>query len=348
MAQGWEHYNALRMDQAKDVFQSLVDKDPSNYEARLALARTYIRMRREDDAYEQAEACARMQPERAEAYTCQGMVRFLQDDLDEARDRLQQAILLDPDDPEPYLTLAQVMTDLKLYAESAAELQTARKLVAHITDDNQRRQLEASELHARTYVLLNQNKVPEAMAIAKELAEYEDETPYAACLAYSNLGLMEARLKHYDKSIEYLEKAYAMNPYFYRAGSALGRIYLVRGVVTKAAEVLGTVVANSPEVDAHTRHAYAASLAKIGRRAEAIEQYRTALQAGLKGLERLMACWQLVWLSNVGRLVVIALALAALAAWLIFGKPDGSTLAFVAVLLILFVMQRLLGRKRYH
>lgn len=348
LTQGWIAYEALRIDEALQAFNSAAALQPDNYEAQLALARTFIRMRREKDAITAARRCIELAPQRGEGYAALGVLSFLGDDLVKAQEQLRQAIDLAPNDPESHLTLAQVLADLHRYSEATDELTRARKLIAHIENEHLRRQLEASELHARTYVLLGQKKVAEAMASARDLTEYEGENPYAACLAYSNLGLMEARLKHYDQAITYLQRAYSMNPYFYRAGSALGRVLFVKGQATRAVEVLGEVVRRMPDIDAHTRHAYAAALAKCGRRQEAHEQYRLAIQARLKGLEWLVAYWQLVWLSDVGRLVVIGIALAALAAWIIFGKPSPQSLAFVGVLIIIVLMQQLLGRRRYH
>ncbi|MHB1356714.1 MAG: tetratricopeptide repeat protein [Anaerolineae bacterium] len=348
LAQGWSAYEALRIDEALQAFNAVAAQQPDNYEAQLALARTFIRMRREPDAIAAAQRCTELAPQRGEGYAALGVLYFLRDDLVKAQELLRRAIDLAPNDPESHLTLAQVFSDLRLYNEATDELTRARKLIAHIENEHLRRQLEASELHARTYVLLGQKKVAEAMASARDLTEYESENPYAACLAYSNLGLMEARLKHYDQAISYLQHAYSMNPYFYRAGSALGRVLFVKGHATRAMEVLGEVVRGMPDIDAHTRHAYAASLAKCGHRKEAHDQYRLAIRAGLKGLEWLVACWQIVWLSDVGRLVVIGIVLAALAIWIVFGKPSPQALTFGGVLIIIVIMQQLLGRRRYH
>jgi tetratricopeptide (TPR) repeat protein len=347
IAQGWSAYEALRIDEALQAFSTVVAKQPDNYEAQLALARTLIRMRRETDAIAAAKRCIALAPQRGEGYAALGVLYFLRDDLTSAQEQLQQAINLSPNDPESHLTWAQVLADLHRYNEANDELIRARKLVAHVENEHLRRQLEASELHARTYVLLGQNKVNEAMATARELTEYEAENPYAACLAYSNLGLMESRLKHYDQAITYLQHAYSMNRYFYRAGSALGRVLFIKGQATRAAEVLGEVVRGMPDIDAHTRHAYAAALAKCGRRREAHDQYRLAVRAGLKGLEWLVACWQIVWLSDIGRLVVIGAVLAALAIWVIFGKPSPESLTFIGVLIIIITLQQVLGKRRY-
>ncbi|MHB9032462.1 MAG: tetratricopeptide repeat protein [Anaerolineae bacterium] len=347
LAQAWHSYEVLQIPQALEQFMSVAQQDPENYEAQLGLTRTYIRMRNEPAAVAAAQRCIELRPERGEGYAALGVIFFLDDKLKDAQERLQKAIALAPEDPEPHLTLAQVDSDLHQVNEAMDELQRARRLVARIENEHLRRQLEASELHARTYIMLGQNKVSEAMASARALTDYEQENPYAACLAYSNLGLMEARSKHYDQAIDYLQRAYSMNPYFYRAGSALGRVLYVKGQATQAAQVLGEVVRNAPDLDAHTIHAYAAALAKSGQRAEARVQYQAALKAGLKGLEAVVALGQLVWLSNAGRFAVIALVMAAAAAWLIFGKPSPSALTFAGILVILIAMQQLLGRKRY-
>ena len=157
---------------------------------------------------------------------------------------------------------------------------------------------------------------------------------------------MEARNRHFDDAIAHLDRAFTMNPFFHRAGSALGRILLVRGEGERAAEVLERVIDAIPRVDGHTLHAYAAALAKAGRREEALIQYRAAVHTGLRGLEGLVARWNLVWLHHVGRIVVIAGGLALLLVWIVYGRPSAQTLTFGLILVVILALQRYFGRRK--
>jgi tetratricopeptide (TPR) repeat protein len=128
----------------------------------------------------------------------------------------------------------------------------------------------------------------------------------------------------------------------------LGRLLIVRNQPARAAEVLSQVLAVMPEEDAggNTHYAYAVALRRSGQRAEALEQYRLALQRGVKGGDRLTSYWQVAWLHPIGRNVIIALGLAALAAWIIWGRPDAQSLTLLLVFAVILIMQRTLGARR--
>lgn len=344
--QAMADYDGLRLGDALRNFEAAQALQPDSYEASVGLARTYTRMRRERDAYAAAQRCIELAPERPEGYTVLGVLHFLTDRLDEAVQALTKAIELAPEEIEPYLTRAQVYADLKRFDQAHIELEHSGELIDALPEEALRRQMRASALHAETYVLLAENKQAEASERAQEIMGYEADNPYAACLAYSNLGLMEARNQHYNEAVSYLERALSMNPFFYRAGGALGRILLVQNKAERAAEVLGKVVEIAPEIDAHTRHAYAAALAKARHREEALQQYRLALGAGLKGLEAWVARWNVAWLHPVGRYVIIAVAMAAVAVWLLVGRPSPEVLTFAALLVLILFLQRTLGNRR--
>lgn len=343
--QGREAYNALRSEEALASYRQALELDPKCYEAQLGLARTLIRMRRLDEAQAAVQRCLELDPRRAEGHTTLGMLAFLRDQYEEAASALNKAIEMAPEDPEAHLTLAQVYADMKKFTEAWTELEAARDLIAALSGEEQKALL-AFSWHVETYLKLAEGKTQEAVEAAQEVLAYEDANPHAASLALANLGILEARARHYDLAIEYLDRAYQLDPFFYRAGSALGRLLIIRGQAERAAQILGEVVAKMPGAEKTTRYAYALALNKVGRRQEALSQYRQALQEGLTGIDALAARWQVIWLSPVGRYVIAGVILAALAAWLILAKPSPQSLTLLVLLVVILLLQRAWRRRR--
>jgi tetratricopeptide (TPR) repeat protein len=340
-------YKEIRLSDAAETYEAAVELAPDSYEAHLGLARTYTRMRLQDEARVAAEQCIALDPQRFEGHAALGVLLFLIDDNQEAAEALQEAIRLMPEDPEAHMTLAQVYADLGDNERSRNELNMAYRLVEWIEDEHERQQLLALYWHAATYQRLAAGRTKEAKEAAQEVLALQEANPYAACLAYSNLGIMEAREKHYDLAIEYLQQAYDMNPFFYRAGSALGRLYIMRNQPVRSAEVLEEVLEYTPPgEEAGTRYAYAMALGRSGRGQEALEQYQLALQGGLRGSDRLLARWQTIWLNSASRNIIIMLVLAATLAWVVLAQPSPQTLTFLGLVVVILILQRAYGRRR--
>ncbi len=344
--QGQRAYHALQLNEALQTFERATALDAQGYDAHLGLARTLIRMQRVERALEAAQKCLALDDKRPEAHAVLGTLYFLQDRLAEAVAALQKAIELNPEDAEPHLTLSQVYADLKQFEEAAAELERGRELIAALRDEKQRMRLLALAWHVEAYMHLARGEDAEAAECAQQVIALEEANPHAACLAYSNLGILEARARRYDQAIEYLERAYQMNPSFQRAGAALGRLLILRGRTVRAAEVLGQVLSVAPPTNGSTRYAYAMALARTGRRAEALEQYRRALAEGLTGADVWIARWQTVWLSVVGRYIVIGVLLAAVFVWLVAFKPSPQAVTLLLLVALILVLRQTIGRRR--
>jgi len=343
---GARAYRDLDLDAAEEAYRCAAQLRPESYDAWLGLARTLARQRRKDEAYATAERLLELAQERFEGHAVLGMMDFLTDQYVSARDHLQRAHALAPEEPEPLLTLAQVSADEGAFERARDELAAGRDLVARLPDQDQRREMEAFALHVETYVLLAEGRDAEAAEVAQSIVGMGDTNRHAATLAYSNLGILEARARNYDQAIDYLEHAYRMNPYFYRVGGALGRLLFVQRRYDRAVEVLGHVVEHMPDPDGPTHYAYGMALARVGRRADAREQFRLARDRGLRGVERALAQWQIVWHSPAGRYAVIALLLAVAAAWLLLVRPQPQTLVLLVVFLAFLFGRRLLQHRR--
>ena len=326
LSQAQQALEEMRLEDALAAYQAAEALQADSYDVQVGLARTFTRMRRQQEAITAAQRARELAPQRFEV--------------------LQRAIELAPDEPEPHLTLAQVYADTGQSDEAEEELAKAREQIASLPDEAAQRRWQALAFHVETYLRLAQRRDTEALEAAQQVVALEDANPYAACLAYSNMGIIQARQRKYDLAIEYLQQALALNPYFYRAGSALGRLLLIRGRAQEAASVLADVLQRAPQENGSTRYAYATALAKAGRRQEAHAQFRQALAEGLNGVDALVARAQTIWQSDVGRYGIIGILLLGILLWLALARPSPQVMTLLAVLALIVILQRTLGRRR--
>ena len=189
LEQGHSAYQSLRFGDAVEAYQRALERDAQCYAAQLGLARTLTRMRRQEEALAAAQRCVEMDPQQADGHATLGILHFLRDDLDAATEALERAMALAPGDPEAHLTLAQVLTDRRQYAEAEERLAQAREQIGHLSDAQARDELSALAWHVETYLRLAQGDNMAATRAAQEAIALQEANPYAACLAYSNLGI---------------------------------------------------------------------------------------------------------------------------------------------------------------
>lgn len=339
-------YHDLDLDSALAAYQEACSLDPTSYDAQLGTARTFSRMRRRDEALAACDRCVALDPDRYEAYAARGTLHFLADELDAAEGASRAALERAHDKPEPWLTLAQIFVDRKDFVAADRHIAEARSRIDALPEGSERDELIAMAWHVETYRHLLANNANAAREAAQHVIEMEEASPYAAALAYSNLGIMETRARHYDAAIEYLERAYQTNPHFYRAAGALGRVLIMRNQHARAAEVLEQVMSHEEGDSGDARYAYAVALAKSGRREEARAQYRLALTRGLKGPLWILAWWQVLWLYNPVRYAIAAVAAALLLAWILIGQPSQQAITLIVLVLVMVVLQKVLAKRR--
>lgn len=339
-------YHDLDLDAALASYQEAGVIDPGSYDAHLGAARTYSRMRRREEALAACERCVALAPERYEAYAARATLHFLADELADAETSARAALERADDKPEPWLTLAQILCDRKDFRGADEHTAKARSRIDALPEGLERDELTAMAWHVETYRHLMANNANAAREAAQHVIDMEEASPYAAALAYSNLGIMETRARRYDAAIGYLERAYQTNPHFYRAAGALGRVLIMRGQHARAAEVLEQVIGHDEGDSADARYAYAVALAKSGRRHEARAQYRQALSLGLKGPLWLLAWWQVLWLYDPVRYVLMALAAALLVVWIVVGQPSQQAITLIVLVVVMVVLQRVLAKRR--
>jgi len=346
LERAWDAYHRLELDEARELFGAIVAKDPQSLAGHQGLGRTLIRMRREEDARQEVERCLELGPEAFETRALAGLFYFLVDALDEAQASLERASEMVPDAIEPYVVRAQVYADRKAFSDAEAALERALALIDALDDEVVQRRERAALLHAETYVALSAGREDDARAKAEEALSYAEANPHAVCLANTNLGLMAARRKRWDEAVGYLTAALELNPSFYRARGALGRVYLVTGRPEEAADALEVTLETMSNPDAHTVMAYASALSKIGRRDDAVAHYRRALQLKPRWLERVYASWQSIWLDRKGRLYVLAIGAVALGLWFWLAKPSPQAITLLLLVVVILALQRAMSGKR--
>lgn len=338
-------YHTLDLEAARALYQQAAELDPASYEAHLGAARTFTRMRLHGEALEACGRCIDLDPTRFEAYAARSTLHFLADELDEAEEQARAALDRADHAHESWLTLAQIYCDRRDFTRADEYIAEARQRIEALPAGRERDELTAMAWHVQTYRHLLANEADAAREAAERVIEMEDASPYAAALAYSNLGIMETRARHYDQAIGYLERAYSTNPHFYRAAGALGRVLIMRGQHARAAEVLEQVVGRDGSDNGEARYALAVALAKSGRRSEARDQYRQALGEGLKGFSRIMAWWQMVWLQDAVRYALFGLCAAAFVLWVVAGQPSQQAITLVVMVGMLIILQRVFPRR---
>jgi tetratricopeptide (TPR) repeat protein len=96
-----------KSNEAVDILQSLIEKEPGYREARLTLAKTYIQLNRPADAL---STLKRSSEEDAVARSLIGAALFQQGNLDEAQAHLEWAIRKDRSLVDVRINLAQIYT----------------------------------------------------------------------------------------------------------------------------------------------------------------------------------------------------------------------------------------------
>ncbi|NLT74564.1 MAG: tetratricopeptide repeat protein [Chloroflexi bacterium] len=346
LAEADSAYRALQLDAALAAYRQAADAYPQSYEAQLGLARTLSRMRQRGQALEACDHCVEIDPTRYEAYATRAMLHFLADELDDAETCSRSALERADGEPEPWLTLAQIACDRRAFPLADQHIREARLRIEALPPGPERDESSAMAWHVETYRHLLADDLEQARQAAQQVIELEEASPYAAALAYSNLGILETRQRHYDQAIDYLERAHATNPHLHRAAGALGRVLIIRGNYEKAAEVLAQVLQHPEGESGESHYAYAAALAHIGRIGEATTHYREALSRGLTWPMRILALWHLLWLNRVARAALVALCVLLFLAWVAFGQPSQQAITLVVMIAVLVALQKYVFRRR--
>jgi tetratricopeptide (TPR) repeat protein len=199
-------------------------------------------------------------------------------ELDRAKEILDRAIALNPEDSSPYLQYARLQSTRGDH-EKAAEM--AEKALS----------LDPTSLHTIanvSFILEQANRFERAIEILEEAMVRE---PAFARVAHSQLGAIYSRMQQYDKAIEHHQKAIDIDPLDSDSFDYLGWTYWTLKEWEAAADAWKKVVEIQPE-NARGYQFLGCVLGILGRTEEEWEFYRRAAElTPVQSVE--LGCWHL-------------------------------------------------------
>lgn len=123
IARARELVHAARVDEATDLYRSILRENPSNVKARNDLGTLYETLGQYDLALEQFEAALKFEPEDVEVLNSFGLTLGAVGRFDEGEAELRRAVRIAPERIEPRASLGILLFRRGLYAEAEAELQ---------------------------------------------------------------------------------------------------------------------------------------------------------------------------------------------------------------------------------
>ncbi len=168
--------------------------NPNSAEAHFGYAHLLSNTTRHEEALAEIKISREIDPLSLRINALEGQILFFAGKDDEAIDRLNKTIDLEPNFWLSHLFISRVYSEKGMHAEAVAEAKKAGELSGN------------SQSNAyRAYALVKWGKLPEARSVLEELLKLSNERyvpPYSIALVYDGLGEKE-------KALNYLEKGFA-------------------------------------------------------------------------------------------------------------------------------------------
>ena len=179
---------------AEKYYQRALDLAPKSADAHFAYAHLLSNSGRHEKALAEIKLAITLDPLSLRNNAEEGQALFFAKDYDNALNRLQQTIDLDPNFWLAHLFISRVYTEKGMHSEAVAEAEKAGELSGN-TQSNA----------YRAYALAKWDKLSEARVVLNELLKSASETyvpPYNIAVAYDAVG-------ERDKALDYLEKGFS-------------------------------------------------------------------------------------------------------------------------------------------
>jgi DNA-binding winged helix-turn-helix (wHTH) protein/TolB-like protein len=179
---------------AEKQYLRALDLDPKSAEAHFGYAHLLSNSGRHEKALDEIKLSRELDPLSLVTNALEGQILFFAQHYDEALDRLQKTIDLEPNFWLSHLFISRVYSEKGMHAEAVAEAKRAGELSGNSQSDAY-----------RAYALAKWGKLSEARAVLDELLKLSTERyvpPYNIALPYNALGERE-------KALDYLEKGFA-------------------------------------------------------------------------------------------------------------------------------------------
>ncbi len=178
---------------AENQYLRALELDPNNAEAHFGYAHLLSNTARHEQAIAEIKLTRELDPVSLVTNSLEGQILFFAGRSDEALDRLNKTIELNPNFWLSHLFISRVYTEKGMHAEAVAAAEKA----GEISGNSQ------SEAY-RAYALARWEKQTEARAVLDELLKRSNEQyvpPYIFAVVYNGLGKS-------DKALDYLEKGF--------------------------------------------------------------------------------------------------------------------------------------------
>jgi tetratricopeptide (TPR) repeat protein len=270
---------ANRIDSAHRKLQQAVVLDPSNRDARLALADILLRndgisKQSIHEAIEHLEACLEIDPSYVMARTKYGWSLYLAERFNEAN-KVWLSILIDEPEHGPALAyLAQLAFNMKQYEEAYAFYKNAFSVPADspfAMSDNPTFQSET--LYRFALVSKQVGKKQEAIVLLEEAVSFMQSN----ALVQFELGNLYLGAKQFEKAVQHIEIANALQQNNPRMLAALGYAWFKLGDANQAYVFLEQAVQFAPKFALAWFHLGNAQVA-LGDTNAAIESFKAAIQ----------------------------------------------------------------------
>jgi tetratricopeptide (TPR) repeat protein len=188
-------------EDAEKVFDQLINDEPNNAPAHLALGRVYFQMKRYDDAKQSLERAVKLDPSFWAAYNLLGVIYDNWKEYEIALVQYRKALSLRPQEGMLYHNLGVCMSLQEKYAEATEAFKVA---------------IVKGYRKSSTYNSLG-------LSLSK-LGRYQEafesfKTGGTVASAYNNLGFVYLNEGKRGDAIECFERAIASNPKFYERAS---------------------------------------------------------------------------------------------------------------------------------
>ena len=232
IAEAEDAYWSGYISQAIVAYQQALDLEPNQTDIYIELARLLVLEGRPERGLVMAREALRRQPENARAWAALGISYEWLRALPEAQAAFQQAIALDPTQPEPYAYLAETYMARGNWFGANDALDTALKLNGSNVD--------VARNHG--YVLESQGSYSAAIQVYRDAIAQHGEIAHL----YLAIGRNALALGNFNLALEVYEQAVEADPYSATARDRLGWLLLLQGEYERAEEHLQEAIALDP------------------------------------------------------------------------------------------------------
>jgi len=230
---GLTFYQQGENELALSQFQTVLNNNPSNVQARLFLALINLKQKRTDNAINELKQIIQEHPDHAVAHNLLGSA-YLQSGMnDEGMKELNKALELDPKLAEAHLKKGMLNLSIGKFKEGEMELKTAVSVAPEIVN---------TRLLLSSYYLKQQDYSRALTTLKEGLSGKKGDA-----LFYNNIAAIQARQNKNAESLASLQKAKEADPDFLDAYFNTALYYAVTGDNDKALNEYRAVLQRSPK-----------------------------------------------------------------------------------------------------